>query len=59
MTKRESCFFAFLAGSQMIKQISEMQYKNLGKELEGMEEELKGMSGDDINKMLEDEEKKG
>ena len=55
MTKKESCFFAFLAGSQMMKSINDMQHENLGKELEEIEEKMKGMSGDEIKKMLEGE----
>jgi len=55
MTKKESCFFAFLAGSQMMSQINEMEHENLGKDLEEMEEKLKGMSGDEIKKLLDGE----
>lgn len=53
MTKKESCFFAFLMGSQMMKQVNEMQYENLESELEGMEGKMKDMSGDEIKGMLE------
>ena len=56
MTKRESCFFAFLAGSQVMQHINEREHENLGKELERMREKLKGMSGDEIKKMLDGEE---
>ena len=45
MTKKESCFFAFLAGSQMMSQINEMEHENLGKDLEEMEEKLEILSG--------------
>jgi len=38
-----------------MKQVNEMQHKNLGKELEDMEEKMKGMSGEEIKKMLEGE----
>jgi len=40
MGKRESCFFAFLAGSQMMKQINEIQHEGLNKELKEMEEKM-------------------
>lgn len=53
MTKKESCFFAFLAGSQMMKSMNDMQHENLEGELKNMEEKMKGMSGDEIKKMLE------
>jgi len=56
MTKKESCFFAFLAGSQMMKQAEEMQHERLEGELKEMEEKMKGMSGDEIKKMLEGED---
>ena len=57
MTKKESCFFAFLAGSQMMKSMNDMQHENLEGELKNMEEKMKGMSGDEIKKMLEKDKK--
>jgi len=53
MTKKEACFFAFLAGSKMMKDINEMQYEILEEELNKMEEKMKGMEGDEIKKLLE------
>ena len=53
MGKRESCFFAFFAGSEMMKQVNNMQQKNLEEELKKMRKKMKNMGGDEIKKMLE------
>lgn len=53
MTKKESCFFAFLAGSQMMNHLNEMQHEKLEGELKEMEEKMKEMSGDEIKELLE------
>lgn len=59
MTRRESCFFAFLTGAEIIrKSIGEGLEKELEKEFDRVIDKLKGMSEEEIKKMLEEEEKK-